>query len=221
MKRIVNCAAKAIFVLIVVPVWVLYLLESTILGRKKSFPGYSQFFSLIPGLVGNYLREAFYRLSLVHLGSQSCICFGVILSDPGARIGSGVYIGPHCNLGLCTIEDDVLLGSGIHIMSGMSQHGFADLFVPIREQKGELLNVRIGRDTWIGNNTVVGNHVGEKCVIGAAALVIREVPPFSIAVGNPAKVIRDRRNPATEMSELSPKCKSILRSPEAQTLSEG
>ena len=197
MKRIAKWAATDIFILLVIPAWILYLLESTILGKKKSFPGYSQFFSLIPGLFGNFLREAFYKLTLLHLGHDTCICFGVILSNPGAWIGSGVYIGPHCNLGLCTIEDDVLLGSGVHIMSGMSQHGFADMSIPIREQKGELLNVRIGRDTWIGNNTVIGNHVGEKCVIGAAALVIRDVPPFSIAVGNPAKVIRDRRNPAT------------------------
>jgi len=103
-----------------------------------------------------------------------------------------VYVGAYCNLGLCSIEDDVLLGTDAHIISGFAQHGYADLGIPIRKQQGELLNVRIGCDTWIGNKAVVGNHVGKKCIIGAASLVVHEVLPYSIAVGNPAKVVRDR-----------------------------
>jgi virginiamycin A acetyltransferase len=194
MKRYIKRVAYICFILLVVPVWLLYLLESLIIGKNKAFPGYSQLFSLIPGIVGNYFRFAFYKLALAHIGEDACVCFGVTMADPRIQIGYRVYIGAFCNLGLCTIEDDVLLATDVHIMSGFTQHGHSDLSIPIREQKGEMVNVRIGADTWIGNKAVIGNHVGEKCIVGSASLVNHEIPSYSIAVGNPARIIRDRRN---------------------------
>jgi virginiamycin A acetyltransferase len=193
MKRIIKWISYSVSVVLVIPLWILYAVQSALLGREKSFAGYSQLLSLFPGITGNYLRWAFYKLTLEKLGVDVCISFGVTLVSPSIRIGRGVYIGPWCNLGLCTIEDDVLLGTDVHIISGFAQHGYDDLMLPIREQKGKLLNVCIGRDCWIGNKAIVGNHVGEKCIIGAASLVNREIPPYSIAAGNPAKVIHDRR----------------------------
>jgi acetyltransferase-like isoleucine patch superfamily enzyme len=172
----------------------MYRLETMVLTRKKTFYGYSQFLCLFPGILGNYIRFAFYRLTIESLGDDSCICFGVTLADPDIRIGKGVYIGPWCNFGLCTIEDDVLFGSDVHVISGFNQHGHADLSTPMREQQGELLKVRIGRDSWIGNKAVIGNHIGEKSIVGAASLVVHELPAYSIAAGNPAKIIRDRRS---------------------------
>ena len=193
MKRMVKRLIIFLFYLAVSPLWLLYRLELIILKRKEAFYGYSQLLCLFPGIVGNYIRFAFYRMSITSLGDDSCISFGVTLAHPGIRIGRGVYIGPWCNLGLCTIEDDVLFGSDVHVISGFNQHGHADISVPMREQQGELLNVRIGRDSWIGNKAVVGNHVGEKSIVGAASLVVNEVPPYSVAVGNPVKVVRNRR----------------------------
>ena len=194
MKRALKQFIILLFCLLVLPLWLLYRLEVLVLKRKGAFYGYSQLLCLFPGIIGNYLRFAFYRMTIASLGEDSCISFGVTLAQPDIRIGRGVYIGPWCNLGLCTIEDDVLFGSDVHVISGFNQHGYADISVPIREQRGELLNVRIGRDSWIGNKAVVGNHVGEKSIVGAASLVVREVPPYSVAAGNPAKVIRDRRD---------------------------
>jgi acetyltransferase-like isoleucine patch superfamily enzyme len=193
MKRAVKRFIIFLFCLAVLPLWLLYRLEVLLIKRKEAFYGYSQLLCLFPGIIGNYLRFAFYRMSIASLGDDSCICFGVTLANPEIRIGRGVYIGPWCNLGLCTIEDDVLFGSDVHVISGFGQHGHDDISVPMREQRGKLLNVTIGRDSWIGNKAVVGNHVGEKSIVGAASLVVSEVPPYSVAVGNPAKVIRDRR----------------------------
>jgi acetyltransferase-like isoleucine patch superfamily enzyme len=193
-KRAFKRSIIFLFCLAVLPLWILYRLEVLLLKRKEAFYGYSQLLCLFPGIIGNYIRFAFYRMTIASLGDDSCISFGVTLAQPDIRIGRGVYIGPWCNLGLCTIEDDVLFGSDVHVISGFNQHGHADISIPIREQRGELLNVRIGRDSWIGNKSVVGNHVGEKSIVGAASLVVREVPPYSVAAGNPAKVIRDRRD---------------------------
>jgi virginiamycin A acetyltransferase len=193
MKKYFKRLVYGVFIILALPLWLLFVIQSLALGRNRSFYDCSQFLSLIPGTLGDYFRFAFYKLTLPHLGENTCICFGATLANPDICIGRGVYIGPYCNLGLCTIEDDVLFGTDVHVISGFAQHGYADLNVPIRDQENRLLNVRIGADTWIGNKTVVGNHVGVKCIIGAASLVNREIPPYSIAVGNPAKVIRDRR----------------------------
>jgi len=56
------------------------------------------------------------------------------------------------------------------VISGFNQNGHDDISVPMREQCGKLLNVKIGRDSWIGNKAVVGNHVGEKSIVGAAGI---------------------------------------------------
>ena len=202
MKRAFKRTVIFLFSLAVLPLWLLYRLEMFLLKREGVFYGYSQLLCLFPGIIGNYMRFAFYRMTIAEMGEDSCICFGVTLAHPGIRIGRGVYVGPWCNLGLCTIEDDVLFGSGVHVISGFNQHGYADISVPIREQKGELLNVRIGRDSWIGNKAVVGNHVGEKSVVGAASLVVSEIPPYSVAVGSPAKAVRDRRQSSITNYEL-------------------
>lgn len=201
MHRLFKRAVYGVFIVAAVPLWLLYRLQSLLLGARKSFEGYSQLVSLFPGMPGNYLRWAFYRLTIDGLGEDTCICFGTTLVDPSIRIGKGVYIGPFCNLGLCTIEDDVLLGTGVHIISGFTQHNYSDLSIAIRDQKGSLRNVCVGRDTWIGNGAIVGNDVGTKCVIGAASLVVHEIPPYSVAAGNPARIIRDRRGISCQHEE--------------------
>jgi len=53
--------------------------------------------------------------------------------------------------------------------------------------------VSIGNDCWIGGNTVIcpGVTIGNGCVIGAGAVVTKDIPDNSLAVGNPAAVIRE------------------------------
>lgn len=58
---------------------------------------------------------------------------------------------------------------------------------------------KLGNDVWIGNNSVIlsGIEIGDGAVIGAGSVVTKSIPPFAIAVGNPAKVIRYRFNVET------------------------
>ena len=52
--------------------------------------------------------------------------------------------------------------------------------------------ITIGHDTWLGAGVIVlpGITIGEMCVIGAGSVVTKDIPPYSIAVGNPARVIK-------------------------------
>lgn len=75
-------------------------------------------------------------------------------------------------------------------------HGFSDIDMPIKKQpvtsKGGIV---IEDNVWIGANCVVldGVTIGTGCVIGAGSVVTKSIPPFSIAVGNPCKVIKQRK----------------------------
>jgi virginiamycin A acetyltransferase len=192
MRSVLKQALIAVCTFFVLPLWLIYRIEAALIGADKAFYGFSQLLSLFPGFSGNYLRFAFYKLSLAEIGRDACICFGATLVHPGTRIGRGVYVGPHCNLGLCHIEDDVLLGTSVHVLSGTAQHGTDDLDTPIRDQQGSLQQVRVGAGSWVGNKSVIAADVGRQCIIGAASVVVKPIAPLSVAVGNPAKVIRTR-----------------------------
>ena len=88
-------------------------------------------------------------------------------------------------MGDVTLEDDVLLSSHVSIINGGGQHGIDRLEVPIREQPGTLPRVTIGRDSWIGDRSVVMADVGRHCVIGAGSVVTKPIPDYAIALGVP------------------------------------
>ena len=192
MKRILKAVVNGLALLLVLPAFLLYRVGSLVLGLEKAFPGWSQAFSLLPGLSGDYLRRAFYRLTLRRCAPDCCLRFGSVFSHPTAEVGRSVYVGLYCCLGDVTLEDDVLLGSHVSIMNGGGQHGIERLDVPIREQPGTWVRVTVGRDTWVGDRAVVLADVGKHCVIGAGSVVTKPIPDYAIAVGSPARVVRFR-----------------------------
>src|SRR5437773_410021 len=195
MRDALKATIEALALFLVLPAVLLYQLGKRILGPERAFPGWSQAFSLIPGLCGVYLRRAFYRLVLRGCGAGAWIGFGTVFSHPTASVGRNVYVGPYCCLGDVTLEDDVLIGSQVSVANGGAQHGIERLDIPVREQPGTWPRVTIGRDSWIGDRAVVLADVGKHCVIGAGSVVTRPIPDYAIAVGVPAKVIRYRGKP--------------------------
>jgi acetyltransferase-like isoleucine patch superfamily enzyme len=198
LKAVAKAVADAAALVLVLPAFLCYRLGALFLGRGKAFPGWSQAFSLIPGLSGVFLRRAFYRLVLARCGADACVSFGSVFSHPTAAVGRTVYVGLYCCLGDVTLEDDVLVASNVSISNGSGQHGTERLDVPVREQPGNWPRVTIGRDTWIGERSVVLADVGRHCVIGAGSVVTQPIPDYAVAVGVPARVIRFRTgSPAT------------------------
>jgi acetyltransferase-like isoleucine patch superfamily enzyme len=192
MKRLLKHLANALALLVVLPPLALYHLGRLALGPEKAFAGWSQAFSLIPGLTGVYLRRAFYRLVFPRCAADCCLSFGTVFSHPTAEVGRGVYAGVYCCLGDVTLEDDVLLGSHVSVANGGAQHGTDRLDIPVREQPGLWPRVTIGRDTWVGDRAVILADVGRHCVIGAGSVVTRPIPDLAIAAGVPARVVRFR-----------------------------
>ena len=115
-------------------------------------------------------------------------------------IGKRVVIRPGCMLhanplnaaGEIEIEDDVLLGSGIHIY--VDKHAFDNPETPIIDQgDAEPRPVVLKRGCWVGANAIIlpGVVVGENAVVGAGSIVTQTVPPRTLVAGNPARVIRE------------------------------
>ncbi len=205
LKTIIKQTIRGLATLLTVPIYVSYLLTSRITSPDASLESHSQWMSLVPGQIGNHLRNAFYRLTLEQCDPSATICFGVLFSKTAARIGRNVYIGPRCMLGWVTLQDDVLLGPAVQIPSGPQTHRTESLETPIREQPGSLRRVTIGRDSWIGAASVVLADVGSQTVVGANSTVTKPLQDRSIAVGSPAKQVGERGDSAGEnIAQASP-----------------
>jgi virginiamycin A acetyltransferase len=176
----------------VMPVVLLYWFLRPVSREDSLFSGFSQALSLIPGLIGSYLRIAFYRCVMTHCASDSYIGFGSLFSHCDTELHSGIYIGPQCNIGLSVIHRNCLLGSGVHLLSGKNQHRFDDPDTPIRLQGGEFTKISLGENSWVGNGAIIMANVGRDCIIGAGSVVTSDIPAGSIVAGNPGKVVRNR-----------------------------
>lgn len=195
MTGITEIAKKTIRIgalIVVSPLVVLYWLLRPVSREDSLFAAFSQTVSLFPGLLGSYLRIAFYRCAMSHCASDSYIGFGTLFSHRDTELHSGIYIGPQCNIGLSVIHRNCLLGSGVHLLSGKNQHRFDDPDTPIRLQGGEFTKISLGENTWVGNGAIIMANVGRDCIIGAGTVVTNDIPPGSIVAGNPGKVVRSR-----------------------------
>lgn len=138
----------------------------------------------------------------ISLDDASSLQYGVYLDTEGAtgyiEIGKKVYVGTGCcffgHKGL-EIGDDTLFAQNITITP--YSHIFEDPDKPIIQQGGYSRRVTIGRDCYIGKSCSIlySADIGDGCVVGSGSVVVKPLPPFSVAVGVPAQVIRKRGEP--------------------------
>ena len=120
--------------------------------------------------------------------------------EAGARLGRRVWIGNHSSLGLdCRIDGELHVGNhsfmGPEVMVFTGNHVFQRCDIPMMFQASSAEQpVFIGDDVWIGARVILlpGVHIGDHAIVGAGAVVTKNVPDWSIVGGNPARVIRDR-----------------------------
>jgi acetyltransferase-like isoleucine patch superfamily enzyme len=163
-------------------------LEAALGDGERVFTAFAELFSLVPGAAGVYARQAYYRMTLKQSAGDCHIGFGTIFSHRNVTIAEGVYIGNRCTVGMSRIERDVTIGSNVDILSGRHQHYTGWVDVPVQQQGGEYVPVRISSNAWIGNSAVVMADVAANSVVGAGSVVVRPVPAGSMAAGNPAVV---------------------------------
>ncbi|KAF5863958.1 hypothetical protein ETB97_008893 [Aspergillus alliaceus] len=125
-----------------------------------------------------------------------------IFVDYGCNIsvGDNFYANFHATMldcSLITIGDRVAFGPNVSILAATHETSVQSR----REGLEFALEVSIGNDCWIGGGVTIlaGVNIGEGCTIGAGAVVTKDIPPFSVAVGSPARIIK-RAEPAAASS---------------------
>ncbi len=140
--------------------------------------------------------------SLVSLGSDGCFERGVSVwlanepdADPRLIVGQRVFIGRYSSLDSyhpITIGDDVMIGAYCYLTTG--NHRFERRDIPMNAQGFEGAAIEIGSDVWIGAHVTVlpGVAIGNGAILGAGSVVTKNVPPYEIWAGVPAKYIKKR-----------------------------
>lgn len=106
-------------------------------------------------------------------------------------IGSNTLIGmSNVIIGPVTIGNNVIFAQNI-VASGLN-HEYRDIHTPILHQPILTAPIVIEDECWIAANSVItaGVTIGKHSVVAAGAVVTKSIPPYSVAVGNPAKVIK-------------------------------
>lgn len=180
--------------------------------------------SALPGAVGRRLRAAWYGRTLAALGPGGSFGPGVlVIGGPRIRIGARFSCWRSCTLAACengvlvignnvslnanvyvnacggriSIGHDVMVGPNVVLRS--SDHVTADRDTLIRLQGHTAEEIVIDDDVWLAANvTVVGGvHIGRGAVVAANAVVTRDVAPFTIVGGVPARPIGVRGAPVS------------------------
>lgn len=133
----------------------------------------------------------------INIGDKTEILDGVLLFTYGGQIS----IGQNCSINPYTIiygHGNTAIGNNVliagHCMIIPNNHKFSSRDKPINSQGCEAKGISIGDDVWISHGCSIldGVTIGNGSIIGAGSVVNKGVPPYSIAVGVPAKVIAKR-----------------------------
>ncbi len=151
---------------------------------------------IVPGVVGVGLRYILLRFLIGNSKGFFRIFERVIIEYPkGLNLGHNAGINAYCWInarGGVSIGDDTILGPYCVIHS--ANHRMDQLDVPLQFQGHEPQEVHIGKNVWLGARVTVlpGVSIGDNAVVGAGAVVTKDICPYAVAVGNPAHVIRMR-----------------------------
>ncbi|MBO4638351.1 MAG: acyltransferase [Treponema sp.] len=149
------------------------------------------------GIIGIAIRYIWLASLAKSIGKNVSVFPMVLIKYPeNLEIGDNVSIQSMCVIaaaGGIKIGNDVSIAYGTTVLS--TTHTFEKCDTPIKYQTIESKTTTINNDNWIGCNvTIIGGcTIGEGSVIGANSTVTKNIPPFSVAVGSPAKVIKCRK----------------------------
>lgn len=116
----------------------------------------------------------------------------------GLKVGDNSSIGPYCYIG-CSgyieIGNNVMMSPRVSIYS--ENHNFSNTEQPMIEQGVTRSFVKIEDDCWLAANSLIlaGVTVGKGAIVAAGSVVTKDVPPYAIVAGNPAKVVKFRTEP--------------------------
>jgi maltose O-acetyltransferase len=162
---------------------VLYTIFAKNLPQSRHFP------------IAKKIRVFFARLIMRDVGRHVNI-------EKGAIFNGQVSIGDYSGIGVdCEMNGPVTIGRyvnmGPEVVVYTRNHATSRTDIPMQRQGYDnVKHVVIGDDVWLGRRVIIlpGVHIGEGCVIGAGAVVAKNIYPYSVVVGNPARIVKIRKD---------------------------
>jgi acetyltransferase-like isoleucine patch superfamily enzyme len=181
--------------------WRRWRLKASIGSGSKRARAFGKFG---PGSLILFPITTIFNEKYIHIGSETMIGEHVALSagmmpgqvcltDPVVRIGDRCLIGRGSGIvGHLSIDIGNDVWTGHHVYITDQSHGYEDVSLPISLQSQPESPVVIGDGSWLGHGVVVlpGAKIGKHVAVGANSVVTGELPDFCVAVGAPARVIR-------------------------------
>lgn len=162
--------------------------------RYKLFEHYR----MTKGIKGIALRYILLKTLCKACGNNVAIESSVYLLNPARlSLGNNVSINPMCYIeaaGEISIGNDVSIAHGVTVMS--TSHQYTNLEIPIKDQGISYEKVVIGSNVWIGAKATIlsGTTIRSGVIVGANAVVTKDVPENTIVGGVPARLIKSRVN---------------------------
>lgn len=146
--------------------------------------------------------------NIFELGANSTIeDFSTINNGVGpVKIGKNTRVGLGTTLiGPVTLKDDVRIAQNV-VLSGLN-HNYEDVLTPIHAQGVSTAPIIVEEETWIGANVtiVAGITIGKHSIIAGGSVVTKDIPPYSVAVGNPARVVKQYNHVTGEWERVMKK----------------
>ena len=184
MRKAAKSLVSAMFRLVVFPAALM-----TGFGRwREPYTFFAHHFAGYSGILGSYLRVAFYQLTLEKVGADCHIALGSFFANPQSSMGDRVGIGAYCVLGQVSVGDGTIMATGVQIISGSRQH--------LRDEHGHLTDagrsfdrIHIGKECWLGAGAIVMADLGDMVTVALGSVVFRDVPAGAVVAGNPARII--------------------------------
>ncbi len=132
------------------------------------------------------------------INESSCVERGseiIVYKDASLCIGKNTGIGSYCNIratGKIQIGDNVLIAQFVSIIDG--QYEYKDKTIIFGKEHFKVEHVCIGNNVWIGIGAILlpGVTIGDGAVIGAGSVVTKDIPPYAVAFGSPARIWESR-----------------------------
>lgn len=165
-----------------------------IIGYYSGFVRY--YLYILSSIPSHHLRYLFYKhICFIRLANNVVIYYGTEIRDPQKlQIGEGTIIGDNAIL---DARNGIIFGKSVNLSSNVSiwseQHDHIDPYFHCKPNKKPIV---IEDRVWIGPNTVIlpSITIGEGAIVAAGAIVTKDVPPYAIVAGIPAKTIGQRNH---------------------------